>query len=200
MPDSSLHFALVGHSFVTRADQHLQATNFNNFGLPTFSHNIELHGQSGAHILDILPLFQQCSTTPDVVIIDVGTNDLTNFRAPPHTLALQVFNIARRLITHHNVSHVVILQVLPRTTWGRHGQPPSFSSRVARFNEMIESLVYRYKSTISISCWVHQGMRSQIDNFVSDGVHLNQAGMVKYVKSVRRSILAVSRLLRSRST
>jgi len=196
MATQVLHFAVLGHSFIRRADQHLADHNVINFGLPLFSHKIDLQGQGGAHILDIIPLLESCTSTPDVVMIDVGTNDLTNRRAPPHTLALQVFNIARRLVTHHNVKHVVLFQILPRTTWGRHGQPPAFSARVARYNEMIESLIYRYKDSLPISCWVHKGMRSNIDKFISDGVHLNEAGMTKYIKSVRRAILATSRRVR----
>ena len=197
MASPCLHFSVIGHSFVRRADQHLQSIQMNNLGLPLFSHKVEFLGLGGAHILDLIPLFQSSSNLPDVVIIDIGTNDLTNYRAPPHTLALQVFNVARRLITHHNVAHVVILQVLPRTTWGRHGQPQSFCSRVSRFNAMLESLVYQYKARFPVSCWMHKGMRSNINNFISDGVHLNPLGLTKYIKSIKRAILAISRSIRA---
>ena len=195
-----LHFLILGHSFITRSDKHLSQTSsdnhLHNFTLPRVSHDVNMQGRSGAHAGDMFPLFQTCFSYPDVVIIDVGTNDLTDGRLPVHTLALPIFNIARRLTRFAGVKRVVLMEILPRTTWGRHGAPVSFSRRVTQYNTMLKSLIFQYKDQVPVTFWFHKGMASNIENFISDGVHLNSLGMIKYIKSVRRAILKTSRIIR----
>ena len=187
----------LGHSFVRRASQHLFSQSQPNLYLPTATHEVMFQFRGGAHISDIFQLFRQSGNfNPDIVVIDMGTNDLfNNLSTPSHSLALQLFNLARHLVDHFRVQHVIILEVLPRTTWGRYGAPLSFSSRVVRFNSMVKALVYRHKLTSHVSFWFHKGIPSNVSQFLVDGCHLNPTGMVKYIKSVRRAILLQTRAL-----
>ena len=198
MGDSHLEVLVLGHSFVTRAERHLLSKGDNNCAMHPGSHNVVLKGRSGAHIRDIIPLFQQRSVTPHLVIIDIGTNDLTNNRITTHSLANQVYSTAKHLIDHYGVERVVILEVLPRTTWGRHGAPISFAGRVSRYNAMIRSLVFRGKLSVPVTFWYHPGLSISPDTFILDGVHLNPSGLAKYIKSIRRLILKTTRSIMGR--
>ena len=151
MVDSHLEVLVLGHSFVSRAERHLLSKGDNNCSMNPRAHQVVLKGKGGAHVPDIMPLFHQRSVTPHLVIIDIGTNDLTNLRFTTHSLARQVFSTAKRIIQQYGVKQVVILEVLPRTTWGRHGAPVSFSGRVARYNSIIRSLVFQYKNEVPVS-------------------------------------------------
>ena len=195
MASSIVDVLILGHSFVKRADRYLDTQNIINFNMLTPYHTVSLLGKGGAHALDIMHLFHQRTSTPHLVVIDVGTNDLTNSRIPTHTLALQVYNMAKLLVNNYGVLHVVILEVLPRTSWGRHGAPPSFNSRVARYNAMIKSLVFQNKE-FPVSFWFHKGLPSSIETIILDGVHLTNFGISRYIRSIRRVILKCSRSIR----
>ena len=138
MADPILHFLVLGHSFVTRAERSLLSISDDNFTLPRVSHQVKLQGCSGAHVYDIMPLYRHCSFFADVVILDIGTNDLLDRHVLPHTLALQVFDIARRLSSYAGIKHVIILEALPRTTWGKYGAPVSFSHKVSQYNSKLK--------------------------------------------------------------
>ena len=118
------------------------------------------------------------------MFLDIGTNDLTNINVSTHDLATQVFNIAWQLIQHYGVEHVVIMEVLPRTTWGRHGAPHSFSGRVGRFNDTIKVLVFHFKLSFPVSFWFNKWIANDIDTFISDGVHLNLLGLAQYTQTL----------------
>ena len=198
-PHATPHPTLfLGHSFVRRASQHLLSSNQSNLNLPLATHDVMFQFRGGAHIADIMHLYRKAPNfNPDIVVIDIGTNDLFNFtNTPSHSLALQLFDTARHLVQHCGVRHVIILEVLPRTTWGRFGAPQSFSSRVARFNTMLKSLVSQHQESTPISFWFHKGILADVSQFILDGCHLNPAGMTKYLKSVRRAILFQTRALR----
>jgi len=187
----------VGHSFVRRASQHASTSNQSNLNLPLATHKVNFQFRGGAHISDIMHLFRQAGNfNPSIVVIDIGTNDLFNSSSPSHSLAQQLFNTARHMVQQFGVRHVIILEVLPRTTWGRFGAPQSFVSRVFRFNSMVKSLVSQHKLSTPVSFWSHKGMAPNMSKFISDGCHLNTLGMIKYLKSVRRAILFQTRALR----
>ena len=175
MTDPILNILVLGHSFVTRAERSLLSISDDNFTLPRVSHQVKLQGCSGAHVYDIMPLYRHCSYFADVVILDIGTNDLIDRHVLPHTLALQVFDIARSLTSYAGIKHVIILEALPRTTWGKYGAPVSFSHKVSQYNSKLKNLVYQYKETVPATFWFHKGIASKIETYISDGVHLNSA-------------------------
>ena len=195
MASSCVDVLILGHSFVKRADRYLTSRQVTNFGMRSPYHNVSLLGKSGAHVMDVIQLFHSRNSSPHIVVIDVGTNDLTDVHIPTHVLATQVYNWAKHLINHYGVLHVVILEVLPRTTWGRHGASPSFNARVVRYNAMIKSLVFQHKE-FPVSFWFHKGFPSSIESIIQDGVHLTDHGLCKYFRSIRRVILNVSRSIR----
>ena len=200
MADSAFQVALLGHSFVKRVGLHISSTSYVNFGLPAVSHKVFVQGRGGAHILDTMDLFFKIPGNTDLLLIDIGTNDLCNSRAPAHTLAVQTFNLAKRLIDRHGVKHVVLFQVLPRTPGGKHGKGPAFTERADRYNRMLQSLIFQHRDQLPISYWFHKGFITNINDIISDGVHLNSKGMTKYIKSVRRAIIHFSRKLRAVTT
>ena len=198
MTDHVLKVCILGHSFTSRADRYLRDMGIENLNLPRISHNISLNGRGGAHFSDLIEMFNQTGVLqPDILVLDFGTNDLFNSNlVPTLSLARQYFNLAKHMLDHYGVKHIIILEVLPRTSWGRYGAPHSFSARVISFNNAIKSLVLHLDHTAPITFWFNKGFPSKIESFISDGCHLNAEGMAKYIKSIRRAVIKVSRSLR----
>ena len=92
---SVLDLLVIGHSFVCNVDYHLRSKEQLNLLLPTTYHLVNMIGKGGAHVLDLMHLFNSRSSNPHLVIIDVCTNDLTNLHTPSHVVARQLFSVAR---------------------------------------------------------------------------------------------------------
>ena len=112
----------IGHSFIRRADKYLQRHSVHNLNLPTQYHSVSFLSRSGTHISDILPLFDTCASNPDVVIIDVGTNDLVS-DTPVQALAANLFKVAKTILKS-GVKRIIILETLDRTPGSQRGAPP----------------------------------------------------------------------------
>ena len=197
---SPVRVLIVGHSFVRRIDQFLSQKyiGFNhNFTLDRSLQHVKLVGKGGASVDDILPMFlANIDFSPQIVVIDIATNDLHSNTLPPHKLAQQVFNITKRLISRHGVQRVIVLEALPRTQFGLYGAPPSFNTKVAQYNTMIKNLVVQTGNAGLVCFWFHKGLPSQIHKFILDGCHFNQDGLLKYYRSIRRIIINTSSKVR----
>ena len=186
--------AVLGHSFVKRADGAQKHSPLQNLGLPAFSHNVLFNGRGGAHIKDIPGLYQQIQhTQPKLILLDIGTNDLFNQPlVSPAVIAGQLHKVARQLAKQTSAL-VVLVQALPRTPQGRFGAPQSFNQRVQLFNKTLSYLSHPSQgSSSSVKTWYLRGIPSKVEEYVQDGCHLNARGMHKYLKSLRRVVIKYS--------
>ena len=165
-----------------------------NLKLPSQFHSVKFLGRGGAHISDIPLLFETRCATPDLVILDIGTNDLASL-TPTQTLAVNVFKAAESMLKA-GVKRIVILETLYRTPVGKHGAPPLFNTRVRQLNSQLKSLI---KNHIHMEYWYHKGLASRITNYLSDGVHLNVEGTRKYVRSLRQAVRKYTRDLQQQN-
>jgi len=131
---------------------------------------------------------------PDVVILDVGTNDLDNGLFPPNVLADILFRFAESLQQHFKVRHIVILEVFFRTELGQFApRSPGFNASVRQFNNKCKFLsTSKPLSERFCHFWHHSGMVANWQQYIVDGVHLTQIGLSKYYRSVRSAIIRYS--------
>ena len=175
---SPVHTLILGHSFVHRAESFTKNNSMPNLKLPSQFHSVKFLGRGGAHISDIPLLFETRGATPDLVILDIGTNDLASL-TPTQTLAVNVFKAAKSMLKS-GVKRIVILETLYRSPVGKNGAPPLFNTRVRQFNSQLKYLI---KNHTHMEYWYHKGLASRITIYLSDGVHLNVELTRKYVRS-----------------
>ena len=88
---------IIGHSFVHRVESYLDRYSIDNLHLPTEHHTVNFLSRGGAHISDIVSLFDTWEFTPDFVILDVGTNDLDS-PTPTQELAVDLYEVAKYIL------------------------------------------------------------------------------------------------------
>lgn len=182
---------IIGHSFVRRLEEYVSHSNLrHNMGLSTDNHLVSYASIPGGRIDNITSLFTLIeSTRPDMIVIDVGTNDLDS-STPAHLLARRLVNLATHIHSQFNITQVVVLEVLFRTLSGRYSpQSKFFNARVHQFNNMCRSLICRNPSATPLSFRHHYGMVDDWQQYISDGVHLNNFGLFKYFRSIRSVII-----------
>ena len=77
---------------------------------------IRFSGYPGAMVKALIQrgLSENYDFEPDLVILDIGTNDLSS--SPPETVANAIVSLVNSLLCTTNVKKVVVLQVLHRFT------------------------------------------------------------------------------------
>ena len=133
-------------------------------------------------LINELPLVRDLS--PKEVIIDIGTNDLSNVGVDPVILAKRITDYAKLVAAVNSVAEVLVCQVLPRVLvrpTGRTRFPTRIDFNDARF--VVNRTLAAFTADLpQIHYWRHRGMHANWHRF---GVHLNDAGMRKYVRSIR---------------
>ena len=121
----------------------------------------------------------------------MGTNDIYNRSTTSASdIAHHLLCTAKVLIRHHGVRHVILLEVLPRTTWGKYCGTPEFNDRVSQYNKALKAMC---DACPEISFWSHGGIAGDVARYLKDGCHLNAMGMSKYAHSIRRAVLQTSK-------
>lgn len=191
---------ILGHSFVRDLSNYVSQSQVrSNLGLSPSARSVVLTGRPGMLLCHLRESLQQViAGTPDVVLLDIGGNDIDNGRVPGHALATQLFTFCRQLLAS-GVKVVVILEVpyrarVCRGTWRTVGQ---MNEAITRFNAMCQALC-RSSPGARIRFWHHDGMVHQWGQYLKrDGVHFNDRGMAKYFRSVRSAVIRYSSLARA---
>ena len=184
-----MKFLLVGHSFVRRvagAPRGSLSFPISTLGTSTESVVLECFGEGGLSFDRIRGNPRRYvgrirSSCPDILILDMGTNDLCRHAPREVFEALWEFleELARQGV---KPLATVLLPVLPRTSVHRSGDVPleEFNQRVYRFNTLVQAEVLRRDCV-----WVcpHKGLRAP--RYSLDGVHLNPPGMRRYSRTLR---------------
>ena len=127
-----------------------------------------------------------------MVVIDVGTNDLADRDFSPQLLLDTIFIIAKRLVNNLQVKSIVVLQVRHRSTHGRFSLPQWFCHKADQYNKLLSSLAISCKycePTFPLTYWFHKGLRTNQSSYIADGVHLNRAGLHKYIRNIINSYM-----------
>ena len=129
--------------------------------------------------LDIVKSF-----APDIVVLQLGTNDLVFISAVETGSALEDFS--RLLYESYGVQMVCVCQTI-------------FRRDAPLFNKQVKLLIKYLKVVLEpipyVVYWRHRGFWNCRTRFLAhDGVHLNSRGQYKFFRSLRGAVL---RCLRS---
>ena len=146
---------------------------------------VELFGVGGRTVDKIkqYDLVNVSRFAPDIVILEIGTNDLCN--APPETVASQIDKLVELLLNHFSVRVVGVCEVIKRAK-------PVFNEKVEVLNQYLSIVIDNPKAFV----WRHKSLDSRShDLLLEDGVHLNPYGQYLLYRSYRGAILKAVNIL-----
>ena len=182
---------ILGHSFVRRLQTFMSRSTIDQKLSLSDTADVRLYGVGGRTVSKVLEfdLGVVDSFKPDVVILQLGSNDLVDLA--PETVGSSLEELVHLLHTKFAVKLIGVCQTLKRV-------PPSL--RVPDFNTRVVKLSTYLKVVLEpldfCFYWKHIGFwRSQSTLFLPDGVHLNELGSLRYYRSLRGAELRSISLL-----
>ena len=194
MAGSSPKVLILGHSFVKRLFRDL-GRGFDprvdaNFGLKGFA-SVKLWGIGGRTVekLRFFDLETIRSYAPDILILEIGTNDLPFLS--PEVVGSAIDDLVRLILDQFGVRVIGWCCVIPRGI--SYAEATLFDQRAKVLNNYVDVVL---GSIPSVFCWRHREFNHPAKDFyLPDGVHLNPSGQYHLYRSYRGAILkAVSML------
>ena len=170
---------VLGHSFIRRLRDDLRS-HFDSRADDTFglSHdaNVHLHGVGGLTVKRLCcDLGIVSSLSPQEVILEIGTNDLTRLR--PEVTSSEIEELVRLLL------------VLPLA------RAPFFNDAALILNHYLGGVL---EPIPNVFCWRHRGFDNpSVHPYLPDGVHVNSFGQYCLYCSYRGAISKALRMLSS---
>ena len=174
---------ILGHSFIRRLREYIGR----NVDLDANLHileGIELkwHGVGGRTVhktvqfdLTVVEKFM-----PDIVVLQLGTNDLSHLPAVNVGSAIEDLTLLP-LHDSLNVKCVCVCQTIYRTG------APTFNKNVILLNQYLKVVLEPIPYAMF---WSHKGFWRAKTNFMArDGIHLNRLGQYKLYRSLRGAVL-----------
>ena len=123
---------------------------------------------------------------PQIVILEIGSNDLSPPDARPEVVGSKIETLVQRLHAACRVETIVVCQTINRAAGLR--DPPSFNDRVALLNQYLSVVLETLPFAVF---WRHKGLRQPTVRILCrDGVHLNSKGQYALYRSYRSAILS----------
>lgn len=187
---------VLGHSFVRRLREDLDAQfdkrASSNFHLPASGYVI-LHG-TGGRTVDKLRKYDLTfvqTNKPDIIILEIGTNDLSHLA--PEVVGSKIEELAHLLRDQYKVRVVGVCQVIGRNV--PHSQDPDhgFNAKAALLRQYLSVVL---ADEPGIFLWTHREF-CRCDRILlsPDGVHCNDKGQYSLYRSYRGAILKALSLL-----
>jgi len=162
-----------------------------NMGLDPEQFQVSMGGVGGLSLANRCRLHSRDTefNHNDLVILDIGSNDLCDKGVAPEQFALNLMSYAAFLMVSFEVKKVVVLQILRRQKEPFRG----YNERVIEANQALEALAHT--SDQKIYFWKHRGMwNCAVNIYCYDGVHLSRLeGYKRYERSLRDCIIRVSK-------
>ena len=155
---------ILGHSFVNRLKRDLRSHfdpradgNFKLWGTVP----VHLHGGGGRTVAKLrssnLHVVERIA--PDVLILEIGTNDLVD--TSPELVGSEIENLVGLLLGHYKVRIVCVCHVIPR------GDSYDFAASFAGRVEFLRHYPDVVLSVIpNVFCWVHRAFFSPGERFL----------------------------------
>ena len=210
-PDK-LNVMLMGHSFVRRLrnwafDHQKLNLNLDRNRVSVFGHGVgggfvvrpsnvrSERSHSSTHCMPPKLLWNDISLISELnirlLILEVGTNDLSRPVASPEKICREIFHFVEECIKS-GASYIIICEVLYRRDL------PQFNSKVDDLNEKLERASFAHNN---VYFWHHSrnnfSVRFVQDYVASDGIHVDAVrGMARYYSSIRGAVLCGENALR----
>ena len=185
----------MGHSFVRRFDLFLSkgvdARVRRDLNLSR-SAQITFLGVGGRTVdkLSKFDLHLVRRLQPQIVILEIGSNDLSPPDARHEVVGSKIKTLVQRLHAECRVETLVVCQNINRAAGLR--DPPSFDDRVALLNQYLSVVLETLPFAVF---WHHKGLRQPTVRILCrDGVHLNAKGQYAHYQSYRGAILSAIKL------
>ena len=175
---------VLGHSFIRRLRDdlrlHFDSRADDTFGLSDDA-IVHLHGVGGLTVARLRrDLGMVSPLSPQVVILELGTNDLTRLR-------LEV--AGSEIEDTFSVRVIGVCKVLPRV------RAPFFNGAASILNQYLCGVL---EPIPNVFCWRHRGFDNpSVHPYLPDGVHVNSFGQYCLYRSYRGAILKALRMLSS---
>ena len=193
---SSVPTALIlGHSFVKRLQRDLRAgfdprasRDFKLLGTAS----VCLHGVGGRTVRALMEkdLHVVRDLAPDIVILEIGTNDLSH--ATPEVVGSAIDDLVSLLLNDYSVRVIGVCLVIPRGISFPHAS--IFLQQATILNQYVSVVLDHYPN---VFCWSHDKFNSRFkDLYKPDGVHVNPLGQYFLYRSYRGAVLKATGLLK----
>jgi len=185
---------LYGHSFVFGFAEHLKRLAKSQYRLSPSQNaaqlkindvvqSLDLIGEKGLSVLQPgyeVPLLRICATSPDFVILDIGTNDISN-RKLPREVCEKLLDVAKTILLQPTVKRIVICSILKRKSTSRANC--SLERKTRELNSLLKT---KCKNEPHIKFHIHTGFTRPIETWSFDGTHPNRPlGRKLYKRSIR---------------
>ena len=181
---------ILGHSFIRRLNQFIEQNSHTlqkTLGIAE-PITVHWHGVGGRTVRKTVQydLHIAESFAPDIVILELGTNDLSSRH--PLLVGSDIEELVRLLHTTYRVKVICVCQTIRR-----EAATEAFNEGVGMLTKylrvVLEPIPYAF-------FWGHRGFWNPKSNIYSrDGVHLNNNGQFKLYRSLRGAVLKSIRLL-----
>ena len=187
---------ILGHSFVSRLEQYIRyhADSNNNLNLNLSVPDgveVSFFGVGGATTDRIIKhKLSDIRLIPDVLILEIGTNDLADPTISPHDLVENI-DVILHFLKQNGVRLTVVCQILPRKNIPPY--TPDFNRKVFQTNKILSKSLTHNNNAIF---WQHRTLHKPMDKiFCDDGVHLNSTGQNYLYQSYRTAIFRALSLI-----
>lgn len=203
---ASMRVSVFGHSFVRRLGDYARCESWENLRLDTNEFDVRFFGLGGSNVRTVQQNLGDISEyQPEIVFVQIGSNDLCKIDCEPEKLALDIISLANLLCEGYDVNRVIVGQILKRQEpssfharrFWHHMQISleTYNERVIQTNRLLESYIEKYPKMVY---WRHRGFWHQEKRMIcADGVHLNSDGLHKYAYSIRKAVLNARELVAS---
>ena len=179
---------VLGHSFVKRLkndlDKNFDLQASRTFGLVGTA-EVHLQGTGGRTVgkLQSYDLHVVRQLMPDIVILEVGTNDLPSVASEVVGSSIEDLVVTCKSV--YSVAVVCVCHVIPR---GESMVRPLYFWEHAKVLQQYPEVVL--DSLDCVFCWRYKAfMRPDQDFYLRDGVHLNARGQYLFYRSYSGAIL-----------
>ena len=185
---------ILGHSFLRRLKLDLYSA-FDSRASKCFGFGevalVQLFGVGGRTIPRVrkFDLHVVSRTQPSIVVLELGTNDLSVSR--PEVIGSQLHDFVLELLHDFQVRIVAVCKVIPRVPMSL--TEVNLNAQAAVLNQYLDVVL---SDLDRVFVWKHKGFSSPSSHlFLPDGVHLNSRGQYALYRSYRGAILAALRFL-----
>ena len=176
---------ILGHTFIRRLRDFI-VKNVSDYHLNlnlTGSVAVQWHGVGGRTIAKFrqFDLGEVLRFRPDILFLQIGTNDLAQRGMSPLTVGSAVEDFVRLLHDEYGVCLICVGQTIRRHL-------------VGNFNNNVQLLVQYLKTVLEplpfAIYWTHRGFWRASSSYLSyDGVHLNREGQHNFFKSIKGAVM-----------
>ena len=189
---TELRIVVAGHSFVGHVknfiDNDNDMLNRYQYSFNLYKENAETQFvfRSGCDVLFMQNVLKTVieKKLPHIIILEIGSNDLTKTYIQPARLADKVIKLSQSLMKS-TTKFIIISAVIHRKITRTSMSPDEYNNRVNEYNEIMSKAVQKIPTLIF---WHHPRINRGNNLLKPDGVHLNNAGNYHLYMSYKNSL------------